>query len=91
MVAKLVIGSAFMTMTYVTALLDLLIQAGESNTGRVYSGSGKIRVGCISGSGKIWAGVFWFYGFRINPSDLERLFYELFFLCKNKKFCIFIN
>jgi len=37
--------------------LDLSIRAGGLNTGRVYTGSGKIRVGCTSGSGKIRAGV----------------------------------
>ena len=56
--------------------LDLSIRADGSNTGRVYSGSGKIRVGCISGSGKIREGIFQFYGFQINPTGLKRLFSE---------------
>ena len=39
-------------------LVDLSIRPGGLNTSRVYTGSGKIQVGCISGSGKIRAGVF---------------------------------
>ena len=59
--------------------VDLSVQAGAKNTSRVYWGSGKIRIKCISSSGKMRAGVFRFYGFRINPTGLERLFCELFF------------
>ena len=58
---------------------DLSIRAGGLNMDQVYSNSGKIRVKCISGSGKIRVGVFQFYGFRINPTGLEHLFCELFF------------
>jgi len=47
-------------------------------------GSGKIRVGCISGSGKLRAGVFQFYGFRIYPTGLECLFLSYFFFIKIK-------
>ena len=65
-------------------VVDLSIRAGGSNTGRVYSGSGKIRVGCISSSGKLRAGILRFYGFRINPTGLKRLFNELFFFVKTK-------
>ena len=72
-------------------LLDLSVRVDGLNTGRVYTGSGKIRVGYISGSGKIRAGVFRFYGFRINPTDLERPFLGYFFFCQNKKFSIFIT
>ena len=36
--------------------LDLSVRAGGLNTGRVYKGSGKIRVGCILGSGIIRVG-----------------------------------
>jgi len=59
-------------------LIDLSIQTGGANTDRVHSGSYKIWIGCISGSGKIKAGVFQFYRFRINPTDLKRFFSELF-------------
>jgi len=40
--------------------LDLSVRKGGLNIGRVYSGSGKIRVECISGSSKIHAGIFQF-------------------------------
>ena len=76
-----------MNMLYV----DPSIWAGGLNTGRVYTGSGIIRVGYILGSGKIRAGVFRFYGFRINPTGLERLFQSYFFFHQNKKFSIFIT
>ena len=36
--------------------LDLLVRAGGLNTDRVYTGLGKIQIGCISGSGKIRVG-----------------------------------
>ena len=71
--------------------LDLSISTDGSNTGRVYSGSSKIRVGCILGSGKMRAGVFRFYEFRINPTSLKRLFSEFFLFCQNQKFGIFIT
>ena len=63
---------------------DLSVRTGGLNTGRVYTGSGKIWVRCISGSGKIQAGVFRFYGFRINTTDLERLFLVISFFVKIK-------
>ena len=56
---------------------------------RGYSGLGEIRIGCISGSGKIWAAVIRFCGFRVDPTCLERIFGDLFFL-SNKKCDIFI-
>ena len=76
---------------YTWGYIDLSVRAGGLNTGRVYTGSSKIRIGCISGSGKIRAGVFRFYGFRINPTGLERLFLSYFFFHQNKKFSIFIS
>ena len=51
----------------------------------VYTGSDKILVGYISGLGKIRAGVFRFYGYRINPTGLEHIFLGYFFFCQNKK------
>ena len=51
--------------------VDLSVRAGGLNTGQMYSGSGKIRVGCISDSGKIQVGVFRFYEFRINPTAVS--------------------
>jgi len=57
---------------------------GRVNTDLVYTGSGKIRVGCILGSGKIRAGKFRFYRFRINPTGLERPFLGCFFFVKIK-------
>ena len=72
------------------------------NTGQVYTGSGKIWVECISGSDKIrvgcirirkkhGSGIFRFYGFRINPTGLVRLFLGYFVFCRNKKLDIFIT
>ena len=69
------------------AMGDLGIYRHVSTGGRVkylYSSLDKISVGCISGSGKIRAGVFRFYGFRIKSTGLEQLFYELFFFFKIK-------
>ena len=68
--------------------LDLSVRAGGLNTDRVYTGSDKIRVGCISGSGEIRAGVFRFYGFRINPTSLERLFLSFFVKIKNSAYLL---
>jgi len=36
--------------------VDLLVRTGGLNTGRVYLDSDKIRVGCVSGSGRIPVG-----------------------------------
>ena len=71
--------------------LDLSVRKGGLNIGRVYSGSGKIRVECISGSGNTRADVFRFYGFWINTTGLERLFSGLFFFCQNQNLGIFID
>jgi len=78
--------------------LDLSVRAGGLNTGRVYTGSDKIRVGCISGLGKIWIGCILALqvsdqsnGFKINPTGLERLFQGYFFFYQNKKLDIFIS
>jgi len=65
-------------------LVDLSVRASRLNTSRVYTGLGKIRIGCISDLGKIRAGVFRFYGFRINPTGLERLFPGLFLFLSKK-------
>jgi len=59
--------------------IDLSIRAGGLNIGRVYLGSDKIH-----------GGVFWFYGFRVNPTGLERLFSEFFF-GQNQNLGIFIT
>ena len=41
------------------------------------SGVFRVRVNYVSG-------VFWFYGFRINPTGLERLLLGYFVFCLNK-------
>ena len=51
--------------------LDLPVWTGVLNTGRVYTGSGKIWVGCISDSGKIRVG-------RISILRVQRTFFWLF-------------
>jgi len=71
--------------------VDLSIQASGLTTSRVYSNSGKIRVGWVLGSGEIQAGVFRFYGFLVYPTGLEFPFRELFFFCQNQKIRIFIT
>ena len=57
---------------------------------RVHSSLSKIQVECILGLGKIQAGIIWFYGFRVNPTGLERLFSEFFF-GQNQNLGIFIT
>ena len=65
--------------------LYLSIRTGGSNIESGVFGFCKIRVGRVSGSGKMLAGVFQFYGFQINPMGLKCLFSELFlFLSKSK-------
>ena len=71
------------------AMGDLGIYRHVSTGGRVkylYSSLDKISVGCISGSGKIRAGVFRFYGFWVDPTDLGCIFFELFLFCQKQKF-----
>ena len=58
--------------------VDLAVRAGGLNTSRVYTDSGKIRVRCISSSGKIRAGVFRFLRVSDQPNGFRALFPELF-------------
>jgi len=71
--------------------IDLSVWTDGLNTDRVYSGSGKIWVRCILGSGKIRAGVFQLYKFRINPTGLEGLSLCYFFFLQINKFGIFVT
>ena len=68
---------------FVYVYVELLVPACGVNIGQIYSSLGKIRIGCIFDLGKLRVGVFWFYGFRINPMGLERLS-VVFFLSKLK-------
>jgi len=63
---------------------------GGLNTGRVYTGSGKIQVRCISGLGKIRVECILVLWVLDEPNGFRAPFPGLFF-CQNKKFDIFIT
>jgi len=67
-------------------ILALSVRGFGLNTGRVYTGSGKIRVGCISGLGKIQVECISILRVLDQPNGLKAPFLWLFlFLSKLKK------
>jgi len=61
--------------------LDLSVQADELNTGRVYTGSGKIRVGYISRSDKIRVGCISVLRVSDQSNGFREPFLGYFFFC----------
>lgn len=71
--------------------VDMSIRTGWSITGWMYSGSGQIRIKCISGSGKIRFECISVLPVSDQPNGFEALFGELFLFLSKSKFDIFIT
>ena len=73
------------TLIFFVFCIELSVRAGVLNTGREYSGSGKIRVGCISGSGRIQVECISVLRVLDEPNGFRAPFPRLFhFLSKSK-------
>ena len=77
---------------YVCEVQQGLLSQGLGRTRPVNSdGRVKYKLGVFRVRVEYGSGVFRFYGFRINPTGLERLFLGYFIFCQNQKLVIFIT